>query len=61
MKLTGDLKTKVEAAENIESAKDIIEEAGMELTEDELEGVAGGFWPFHKKSHEGDDDTKLNK
>ena len=43
MKLTGDLKEK---AENQEEAKEIIREAGvkagMELTEEELDQVAGG-------------------
>ena len=43
MKLVGELKDKVEKAENQEEAKKIIEEAGMELTEEELEQVAGGI------------------
>ena len=43
MKLIGELKDKVEKAENQEEAKKIIEEAGMKLTEDELEHVAGGL------------------
>lgn len=42
MKLTGELKDKVEAAETQEEKKDIIAQAGMELTDDELENVAGG-------------------
>ena len=42
MKLTGELKEKVEKAENKEEAKKIIEEAGMELTDEELDQVAGG-------------------
>lgn len=42
MKLTGLLKSKVEAASTKEEKKSIIAEAGMELTDDELEGVAGG-------------------
>lgn len=42
MKLTGVLKDKVEAAESKEEKKAILLEAGMELTEDELDGVAGG-------------------
>ena len=45
MKLTGILKDKVEAAETQEEKKDIIAQAGMELTDDELEGVAGGSKP----------------
>jgi len=43
MKLTGKLKEKVEAAETKEEMKDIISRAGMELTDDELDGVAGGL------------------
>ena len=43
MKLTGELKEKVEKAETREEAKKVIEEAGMELTEEELDQVAGGL------------------
>ena len=42
MKLVGELKNKVEKTETKEEAKKIIEEAGMELTEEELDQVAGG-------------------
>ena len=42
MKLTGDLKDKVEKAENQEEAKEIIKDAGMELTDEEIDLVAGG-------------------
>ena len=42
MKLVGDLKDRVEKAENQEEAKKIIEEAGMELTDEEMDQVAGG-------------------
>ena len=42
MKLVGELKDKVEKAENQEEAKKIIKEAGMELTDEELDQVAGG-------------------
>jgi len=52
MKLTGLLKDKVDAVETKEEKKTIIAEAGMELTDDELDNVAGGsFLPektFHK-------------
>lgn len=44
MKLLGELKNKVEKAENQEAAKKIIEKAGMELTDDELNQVAGGVF-----------------
>lgn len=43
MKLTGELKEKVANAESAEQVKDIIAEAGVELTDDEVESVAGGF------------------
>lgn len=42
MKHTGELKDKVEAVETKEEKKDIIAQAGMVLTDEELEGVAGG-------------------
>ena len=42
MKLTGLLKNKVEEAQTKEEKKAIIAEAGMELTDEELEAVAGG-------------------
>lgn len=44
MKLTGELKDKVEAAETMEEKKDIIEKAGMALNDDELDEVTGGFY-----------------
>ena len=47
MKLTGELKEKVEKAETREEAKKVIEEAGMELTEEELDQVAGGHVVTH--------------
>ncbi len=48
MKLTGDLKKKVEQTQTKEEAKDAIKKAGMLLTDDELEQVSGGeeyFFP----------------
>ena len=45
MKLTGILKDKVDKANTKEEKKDIIAEAGMELSDDELEMVAGGGTP----------------
>ncbi len=41
MKLVGGLKDKVEKAENQEEAKEIIKKAGMELTDEEMDQVAG--------------------
>ena len=43
MKLTGDLKDKVDQTANLEEAKDVIAQAGMLLTDDEVSEVAGGF------------------
>ena len=43
MELIGKLKKQVEDANNKEEAKDIIADAGMELTDDELEKVSGGI------------------
>ncbi len=42
MKLVGDLKEKVGKAETSEEAKEIIKDAGMELTDEEMNEVAGG-------------------
>lgn len=44
--MTGELKDKVEKAETIEEKKNIIADAGMELTDDELEDVTGGAKPL---------------
>ena len=46
MKLIGKLKEDVEKAENKEEAKKIIEKAGMELTDEEMDQVAGGGTPI---------------
>ena len=43
MKLIGELKEKVEKAETAEKKKELIEEAGMELDDEELEQVSGGL------------------
>ncbi len=42
MKLVGELKEKVEKAESMNEAKQAIENAGIELTNEELETIAGG-------------------
>ena len=44
MKLIGKLKTDVESAPTKEEKKEAIEKAGMLLTDDELDQVAGGMW-----------------
>ena len=43
MKLTGELKAKVESAAGMEEKKALIAEAGMELNDEELAAVAGGY------------------
>ena len=43
MKLIGELKKQVESTATKEEAKDVIANAGMELTDDELNNVVGGF------------------
>lgn len=42
MKLIGALKEAVEQAQNLEEVRRVIEEAGMELTDEELNEIAGG-------------------
>lgn len=42
MELTKELKEKVEKVKSVEEAKKILEEAGVKLTEEELDQVAGG-------------------
>ena len=43
MKLIGELKKQVESTATKEEAKDVIANAGMELTDDELDNVVGGW------------------
>ena len=43
MKLTGEFKEKADRASNLSEKRHLIEEAGMKLTDDELETVAGGI------------------
>ena len=42
MKLTGALKEEVSKAQSKDEARDILEKAGISLTDDELDMVAGG-------------------
>lgn len=49
MKLVGELKKKVETLEAPEEVKQVIAEAGMELSDDELNNVDGGWSPSLKK------------
>ncbi len=48
MELTGNLKKQVETAENREAAKAAIEDAGMLLTDEELDAVSGGSEYGHR-------------
>ncbi len=63
MKLTGKLKEKVSKAETKEQAKELIANAGMELTDEEMDNVAGGRrrrdgdWGFKATRHA--DDTPM--
>ena len=50
MRLIGKLKEEVEKAETKEEKKVLIEEAGMELDDEELEQVAGGCIYFNYKN-----------
>ncbi len=43
MKLTGKLKEQVEKAETKEEKKSLIKDAGMELTDEEMDKVSGGM------------------
>ena len=49
MELTKELKEKVEKAETKEEAKKILEEAGLKLTDAELDQVAGGITRLTKE------------
>ena len=53
MKLIGELKEKVDKTESKEESKKVIEEAGMELTDEEMDDVAGGYAlrPYGDKRH----------
>ena len=44
MELSKELKEKVQNAKNAEEAKKILEEAGVELTDAEMDQVAGGMY-----------------
>ncbi len=58
MKLTGKLKEKVEKAESAAEAKDIIAEAGVELTDEEVDNVAGGVYR-NPNTRRPNDDTHI--
>jgi bacteriocin-like protein len=47
VKLIGGLKKQVEKTKNKEEAKEVIEKAGIELTDEELDQVTGGGRPIY--------------
>ncbi len=51
MKLTGELKTQVENTNTKEEAKEVLEKAGMELNDEELDQVVGGMKITSNKSN----------
>ncbi len=51
MKLIGHLKYKVEQAENKEEAKQIIQDAGMLLDDQEMDQVIGGSGSYTNSPH----------
>ena len=53
MKLVGELKKQVEETKNKEEAKEVIEKDGMELTDEELDSVAGGLDSYGECSQGG--------
>ena len=60
MKLVGTLKEKVEKTENLEEAKKAIADAGMELTDEEMDvdAVSGGKQEFHGQPRKADGSLK---
>ncbi len=44
MKLTGELKKNVEAANTPEEARAVLEKAGIVMTDEEMEAISGGFF-----------------
>jgi hypothetical protein len=52
MKLTGELKEKVEKAESKEEAKKAIEEAGVSLDDQLLDQVTGGMNSIRGRDHQ---------
>ena len=48
MELTGKLKDEMSQAKSKKEAKEIMENAGMKLNDDELDTVAGGATKFHR-------------
>ena len=61
MELTGKLKEQVEQAKTKEEAKDLIAQAGMELTDEELDSVAGGEYWQEKYEETRERDYQMNR
>ena len=49
MKLVGKLKERVEKAKSLEEAKEVIKEAGIELSDNELKQIAAGTSIFRQE------------
>ena len=56
MKLIGELKKQVDETKNKEEAKELIENAGMLLTDDELDNVTGGYGEISVSTGGNDDE-----
>ena len=56
MKLTGKLKNQVESAPTKEEKREAIKQAGMLLSDDELDQVSGGYegYPWNIEEYSGD-------
>ncbi len=48
MKLTGDLKKRVEQAASMKEARSLLEQVGIVLTDEEMETVAAGIKDWHR-------------
>jgi len=51
MKFTDELQKKVDAAETLEEKKTVLTEAGIELTDEELDNISGGVAIFKTENH----------
>jgi len=61
MKITDELKSKVNAAESLDEKKAILSAAGVELSDDEMDDVAGGRWMSIKAMETSEKKKKLQK
>ena len=61
MELTKDVKEKLQKAQSEEEANKILEEAGVKLTEEEMDQVAGGAHEWYNGGEFGPPRLLLNK